>query len=152
MARRLDHEPPPWAALDSTYLITACAYYRVRNTFCHPEIGRAILDSIRLRNEKKIWHCELAVLMPDHIHLILNFPDESSMVGVVRNWKSWLAKAHGIRWQKNFFDHRLRNVQEVGEKAEYVWLNPVRAGLVARTKDWPYVWLAEGLLPTLGER
>jgi putative transposase len=125
------------------YLITACAYYRVRTTFCHPEIGRRILDSIQLRNEKKIWYCELAVLMPDHIHLILNFSDETPMTKAVTNWKSWLAKNEGIHWQKNFFDHRLRNDEEVGRKAEYVLLNPVRAGLVARAADWPYVWMAD---------
>jgi putative transposase len=125
------------------YLITACAYYRARNTFCHPEIGRRILDSIQLRNEKKIWYCDLAVLMPDHIHLILNFSDETPMTKIVGNWKSWLAKSEGIRWQKNFFDHRLRNDDEAGQKAEYVLLNPVRAGLVARVEDWPYIWLAD---------
>jgi putative transposase len=101
------------------------------------------LDSIQLRNEKKIWYCELAVLMPDHIHLILNFSDETPMTKAVTNWKSWLAKNEGIHWQKNFFDHRLRNDEEVGRKAEYVLLNPVRAGLVARAADWPYVWMAD---------
>lgn len=131
------------------YLITACAYYRVRNTFCHPEIGRTLLDSIQLRNEKKIWYCELAVLMPDHIHLILNFSDEMPMTNAIRNWKSWLAKTQGIHWQKNFFDHRLRNDNEVAQKAEYVCLNPVRAGLVTRAENWPYVWLAERAKRTL---
>lgn len=152
MAQRLDHEPPPWATPDSTYLITTCAYYRGRNTFCHPEIGRTILDTIQLRNERKIWHCELAMLMPDHIHLIVNFPDETPMRGVIRHWKSWLAKTQGIRWQKNFFDHRLRNEDEAGRKAEYVWLNPVRAGLVASAEDWPFKWVGVGLLPSVGRR
>jgi len=101
VGRRLDHEPPS-GALHQTYLITACAYYRARNTFCHPEIGRAVLDSIRFRNEKQVWFCDLAVLMPDHVHLIVNFPDHSPMTSVIRAWKSWLAKAHDIRWQKNF--------------------------------------------------
>jgi putative transposase len=146
VARRLDHEPPS-GALHQTYLITACAYYLARNTFCHPEIGRAVLDSIRFRNEKQVWFCDLAALMPDHVHLIVNFPDHSPMTSVIRAWKSWLAKAHDIRWQKNFFDHRLRNDEEVGQKAAYVLLNPVRAGLVARTEDWPYFWLAQGFLP-----
>jgi REP element-mobilizing transposase RayT len=142
----LNHQPPPWISSDTRYLITACAYFRVRNTFCHPEVGAAILDSIRLRDERNVWYCDLAVLMPDHIHLILHVPDETPLATVIRNWKSWLAKAHGIRWQKNFFDHRLRSEDEAGAKAQYVWNNPVRAGLVKRTADWPYVWLADGFV------
>ena len=29
------------------------------------------------------------------------------------------------------------------EKADYVLSNPVRAGLVERVEDWPYVFIAE---------
>jgi putative transposase len=59
----------------------------------------------------------------------------------IRDWKSWLTKEHGIRWQENYFDHRLRGDEQFGEKADYVLQNPVRAGLVKRAQDWPYLWL-----------
>jgi putative transposase len=85
--------------------------------------------------------------MPDHVHLILNVPDETPLATVIRDWKSWLARKHAIAWQKNFFDHRLRTEDEIGQKAEYVGLNPVRAGLVKRAEDWPYAFVADGLLP-----
>jgi hypothetical protein len=35
---QLDHEPPPGVS-DETHLITACAFYRARNTFCHPRLA-----------------------------------------------------------------------------------------------------------------
>jgi REP element-mobilizing transposase RayT len=85
--------------------------------------------------------------MPDHVHLIVNFSDRSPMADLIGDWKRWLASTHGIQWQKNFFDHRLRNDDEVGQKAAYVLLNPVRAGLVARSEDWPYSGVAQRLLP-----
>jgi putative transposase len=85
--------------------------------------------------------CDVAVLVPDHVHLILNFKEEMTMAKAIRDWKSWLARAHGIRWQENYFDHRLRSEEQYGTKAEYVLRNPVRAGLVARPQDWPYLWL-----------
>jgi putative transposase len=147
MPHRFNHEPPPWVQRDATYAVTACAYFRVRNSFCHPKIGSEILDTIRRRNDDGTWYCELAVLMPDHIHLILNVPDETPLATAMRHWKSWLSRQHGIRWQKNFFDHRLRNENEAGEKAEYVWLNPVRAGLVGCAEDWPYTFLTPGFQP-----
>jgi len=46
----------------------------------------------------------------------------------------------GIGWQRDFFDHRLRKNEAYLEKAAYIRMNPVRAGLVASAEDWPYVW------------
>jgi putative transposase len=111
---------------------------------CLPEIGKTILDSISWRNENHIWFCELALLMPDHVHLILNFPENVTMTKTMRDWKSWLAKVHEISWQENFFDHRLRNDENFNQKAEYILQNPVRAGYVEKPADWPYVWISSG--------
>jgi REP element-mobilizing transposase RayT len=141
MGLRLNHEIPEWVNRDATFFVTICALDRRVNTFCHPELGQIVLDSIRWRNEKKIWYCDIVVLMPDHVHLVLHFADEISMTKAIRDWKSWLAKQQGIRWQENYFDHRLRGTEGYGEKAEYVLLNPVRAGFVKRPQDWPYLWL-----------
>jgi hypothetical protein len=41
-------------------------------------------------------------------------------------------------WQPGFFDHLLRHDESYAEKWDYVWRNPVRAGLVAKPEDWPY--------------
>jgi REP element-mobilizing transposase RayT len=76
MRPRLDHEIPEWVDRDAVYFVTVCALDRNANAFCHPEMGEAVLDSVRWRNGKKIWHCEIAVLMPDHVHLVLNFSDQ----------------------------------------------------------------------------
>jgi len=102
------------------------------------------LESIRSRNERNIWFCHIAVLMPDHIHLLLNFPDVPSFTQIIGGWKHWLAKQHGISWQENFFDHRIRQEESFGEKADYILQNPVRAGLIGKAEDWPYVWMASG--------
>jgi hypothetical protein len=41
-------------------------------------------------------------------------------------------------WQPAFFDHILRSDESYGEKWNYVRENPVRAGLVKSSVDWPY--------------
>jgi hypothetical protein len=46
----------------------------------------------------------------------------------------------GVRWQRDFFDHRLRNHRELDEKTCYVLQNPVRKNLAARVEDWPWVY------------
>ncbi len=85
------------------------------------------------------------VLMPDHIHLFVVFP-EAEMT--LTRWVSLLKLALGKEllqlgfarphWQEGFFDHVLRNAESYGEKWEYVRMNPVRAGLCERPEDWGY--------------
>jgi hypothetical protein len=60
------------------------------------------------------------------------------MEKVVRSWKRHTARHLGVHWQRDFFDHRLRSDESFEEKAAYILNNPARAGLVARSEDWPY--------------
>jgi hypothetical protein len=41
-------------------------------------------------------------------------------------------------WQREFFDHLLRNNESYEEKWQYVRQNPIRHGLVTRVEDWPF--------------
>ena len=46
------------------------------------------------------------------------------------------ARKHGIQgqlWQRGYFDHIVRREEKLGQVAEYILNNPVRAGLV---RDW----------------
>jgi putative transposase len=86
------------------------------------------------------------VIMPDHVHLFVRGFDLElgRWVGMLRQL---LAKARpanerdGTVWQEGFFDHLLRSGESYAQKWEYVRDNPVRAGLVARWEQWP--WLGE---------
>ena len=53
-----------------------------------------------------------------------------------------MAKTIGISWQRDFFEHRLRKDESFRQKADYILLNPVRAGLTRNPNDWPYVFIA----------
>jgi len=41
-------------------------------------------------------------------------------------------------WQKSFTDHRIRDNEDYLKHKEYVWMNPVRAGLCKLPSDYPY--------------
>lgn len=95
------------------------------------------------------------VLMPDHIHLFVCFG-----TGCATTLSTWikglkreldcilLSRGHkplkrpGQKlcsfWQPGFHDHLLRSDESYAAKWEYVFQNPVRAGLVSRAEDWPY--------------
>ena len=115
-----------------------------KTTFCNPFMGSVIVESIRHRNDTQVWFCSLALLMPDHIHLILNFPPQhATFSGIVIRWKHWLSHQYSISWQENFFDHRLREGENTDDKVLYILQNPVRAGLVEKLEQWPYVFIAD---------
>jgi putative transposase len=76
--------------------------------------------------------------MPDHVHMLATFGPDAGMERVIRNWKRYTTNHAGICWQRDFFDHRLRNDESFDEKAAYILNNPLRAGLVERYEDWPY--------------
>ena len=87
----------------------------------------------------KLWP-DLFLAMPDHIHALLSFPRQESMEKVIRDWKRYIAKQTGVVWQDGFFDHRLRETESYEEKARYIRLNPVRAGLSPTPQAWEFVW------------
>lgn len=77
--------------------------------------------------------------MPDHLHALLSFPKAENLGTAIRMWKGYQTKQLKIEWQEGFFDHRVRSDESTEEKRQYILMNPVRAGLVARPEDWPYV-------------
>ncbi len=80
------------------------------------------------------------VLLPDHIHLFVRLAPDKRLGDWVGLLKRSLARETGktIPWQDGFFDHVLRSAESYAAKWDYVWQNPVRAGLVDRAEDWPY--------------
>jgi REP element-mobilizing transposase RayT len=139
--KRLPHDVPQTIAPNpegEIYFITICTAPRGLNQLASHEIWHALDETITNRESAGDLHCTIALAMPDHFHGLLAFPGTKSMRQVVSAIKSWMASKHGIRWQRDFFDHRLRNVESTAEKAHYIRMNPVRAGLVANPQDWPY--------------
>ncbi|MGD9420009.1 MAG: transposase [Verrucomicrobiota bacterium JB025] len=121
------------------FFITINCVPRGTNQLAYNPIWKAILETIEFREQRGEWKWRLLLAMPDHLHGIVTFPNSFHMKTSVAAWKRWLAKTQPIHWQRDFFDHRLRDLDSAIEKANYIRLNPVRAGLVAQPEDWPYV-------------
>jgi putative transposase len=106
---------------------------------------------------KEEWPCKLIayVLMPDHIHLILNPRDGriKELVGVLkslsakclietdervvflRNKADADGSVHQV-WQESFKDFPLWSAWMIWQKINYIHANPVKAKLVASAKDY----------------
>jgi len=135
----LPHEIPSWVKQGTLYFITICGLPRGYNQFCRREIGENIMASAQLYHDQFKWWVHLFILMPDHIHGLIAFPRDKSIKKLIGAWKGYLTKQNGICWQRDFFDHRLRKEESIEEKVFYIRHNPVRAGLIDRYEDWPYV-------------
>ena len=131
-----DHEVQG-GSLREVYMITICCRERNSNQLAIPRVWRGIRETLIWRQAANHIVCDLALAMPDHFHALLSFV-ERDMQSEIRSIKAWLAKAYQIRWQRDFFDHRIRSWECGKEKADYIRMNPVRANLVSNTVDWPY--------------
>lgn len=120
------------------FFITICTIPRGVNQLATPAIWQALCETIEIRESRNDIQCRLLLAMPDHLHGLFAFPGSVPMQRAITSLKSWMAKRHGIRWQRDFFDHRLRSVESAAEKAQYIRMNPVRAGLCTNPEDWPY--------------
>ena len=85
------------------------------------------------------WHLRLMLLMPDHVHALLTPSPDKQLGRIFGDWKRFGSARYGVSWQKNFFEHRLRTTESYEAKANYIRLNPVRAGLMRMEDAWPYV-------------
>jgi REP element-mobilizing transposase RayT len=138
--RRLPHGIPAWVPDDAVHFVTINCAERGKNQLCESSVAEIFKESLLHRQKLGHLWMRLCLLMPDHIHLLASFSRNHGMKGVIAKWKEWTAKQTGIRWQTDFFEHRLRRDESFEEKAHYIRMNPVRKGLVARPEEWPYVW------------
>jgi REP element-mobilizing transposase RayT len=136
---RLAHQTPAWVESGATYHIRISVDPGHARGLTDPVIGPALLDSARRYHDQNRWNCRLFLLMPDHFHALLIFPCDKDMSAIVASWKGYQAKQLGIRWQGNYFDHRIRNRDELDEKAAYIRLNPLRKNLCMHEEEWPWV-------------
>jgi REP element-mobilizing transposase RayT len=136
--KRLGHLAPHWVDKNSPWFITLCCASRVGNQLSLPRVHEVIRETFRHRESIGQLKVLCYVLMPDHAHLIATFNSRVGMEKVIVAIKRLIAAKAGVRWQKGFFDHRLRSDFQLRQVAHYVRMNPVRKGLAENPQSWPY--------------
>ena len=85
------------------------------------------------------------VVMPDHIHWLLQLEENGSLSESVRVYKAKVSLILQQRiWQRGFHDSALRDEDNVRDIARYIIANPLRAGLVESIGEyshWDAIWL-----------
>ena len=107
--------------------------------------ARVLINTLREAQARGDATTLAFVLMPDHLHWLLQLEAETSLSGLVGAVKAVTAHGLGGRiWQSGFHDHALRQEDDLPKLARYIVANPLRAGLVERIGDYPHwdaVWL-----------
>ena len=136
------------------YYITLCTFRR-RKVLARDEIHDLLLRELGISAAKYGWSVGRYVVMPDHLHLFcaaISEEESKPLETFIGKFKEWSARLIPCEfklslpiWQAEFFDHVLRSNESHAEKWLYVRDNPVRAGFVTKSEDWPYAGEIEEL-------
>jgi REP element-mobilizing transposase RayT len=88
-------------------------------------------------------------IMPNHVHVVCQPLLSFDLDDILQSWKSYTAQqANGILnrkgkvfWQREYFDHLIRDDGQFDRAIRYTVENPIKAGL----KDWRWVYVAPDL-------
>ena len=134
------------------HFITFCT----RDRWVLPTIVRGLVLSCCIYDHEKKCHVHAAVVMPDHVHLLLTpmlnedkreIYSLAELIGAIKG-----ASSHGINrqlgrsghvWQEESFDHVLRRAEALDEKMTYMLENSVRAGIVRSARKYKWLWTAD---------
>ena len=131
------------------YLITSTTHKR-RKIFSFWLYGRCVVCGMMAVNATTLSY----VVMPDHIHWLVQLDGGDSLSSCVQKMKSVATKklrqlgVAGEVWQAGFHDRAVRRDEDVIAIARYIVANPLRADLVDSVRDyglWDAVWIDQHL-------
>ena len=147
-----------------TYFFTATLVDR-RSSALIDHIG-ALRAAIRSTRQAHPFTIDAVVVLPDHLHIVMTLPTGDADYPnrwrlIKRRFTDAVVKAgasvarnrngeHAL-WQRRFWEHTIRDDGDFERHVDYIHFNPVKHGLVARVRDWPFSsfhrYVRRGLLP-----
>ncbi len=127
------------------YFLTLCTENRDIGLSV-PNITGAILGEAKAMSADGTWLMHSAVVMPDHLHLLVTLGGHLPLAKTVQRLKaktSAILRAAHMAWERGFFDRRLRPGDDRLAVLLYIHLNPYRAGLVEESGIWPAYYCRE---------
>jgi len=144
-----------------------------RRTFLTDELARACFRAAWEETRRRSYFEVVALcLLPDHIHCIWKLPEDDRdfslrwsriKSGFTRRYLNFggeeciqtfsrnIKRERGV-WQRRFWEHQIRDVEDLQRHVDYVHYNPVKHGLVEQVEDWPWStyhrYVREGIYPS----
>jgi putative transposase len=106
-------------------------------------------------------------VLPDHLHAIWSLPEGDAdfplrwslikggfsrgLAGEKPRSESKISRRERGIWQRRYWEHAIRNDADLERHVDYIHLDPVKRGHVAKVSDWPHSsfhrYVAHGVLP-----
>jgi len=109
-----------------------------------PDVAKLTQDSLLFFHKKK-YLLHAWVIMPNHIHFLIEIMKEGSLASIVHSIKSYTAlqankclNRTGKFWFPDYYDRFVRNADHYDFVVGYIENNPVTAGLCSTPEDWPF--------------
>ena len=104
-------------------------------------------DTLAIVKEIYLFELLAHVVLPDHFHWLMQLDNPSGnfskvMQSIKRNYTRNYKSAHNVQkslsiWQRGFWDHVIRDEQDLENHLDYIHWNPIKHGYVNRPEDWP---------------
>lgn len=139
---------PYWELDNSVYFVT---FKTINITLSYDE--QLIVKKHIIEGNESFYDLYAVIIMPDHVHLILKPLKDFSLSKIMKGIKGVSANklnkqnfTQGSIWQDESFDRILRDEKGFNEKLQYMYNNPIKAGLTEKTWDYHGWFLNEKLL------
>jgi REP element-mobilizing transposase RayT len=110
----------------------------------HPKVAGIAVEAIERGAALQYYELRAFVVMGNHVHVLLRPKGEASRVlqwlkgTTAREANKVLGRTGQSLWQRESYDHWVRDQRELERIVAYIEHNPVRAGLAA--EPWEYIW------------
>ncbi len=112
-------------------------------------VAALVAESLHYR-VGRVYVLHAFCIIPNHVHVVctpLEKPDGTyhSLTSILHSLKRYTAREanrllgrEGAFWQQESYDHVVRDEAEFCRVVSYVFNNPVKAGLVSTSEEWPW--------------
>ncbi len=106
----------------------------------HPAAYELFLRSLEQTRRSYVFHIFGYVLMPEHVHLLVDEPKSGTLARALQALKTSVSKQSVQRpfWLPRYYDFNVHGQETMSQKLRYMHRNPVARGLVARPLDWQW--------------
>jgi len=115
---------------------------------CHladPRVADRVANALRFFDGARYQLAGWCV-MPNHVHVLFTALPGQALEQILHSWKSFTSKEAnrilgrgGNFWAREYYDHLVRDDEELARILGYIVNNPIKANL----RDWQWVWIHE---------
>lgn len=110
----------------------------------NPRIAKIVQETL-LKWDGERYRLIAWVIMPNHVHLLLEALSGYSIANIMHSIKSFTAheanrilERKGHFWSKEYFDRYIRDARHFHATVRYIENNPVKARLCRMPEEWPF--------------